>query len=172
MAGLTLAFVLFNRPRAATCMRRRDVSFTAHGLKMQVVDFKMALRKTRERLAFTVLINLTPDKQEKVAALVRLVVKQQDAAGRHPDAMLFADLADPPAQSRFWLAARVTNVWLKHLLVLFPTPAPLGRKYQGHSLRSGAGSQASAIGLPLPMIAEIMGPASRETTLRSYARTR
>ena len=171
-AGLTLAFVLFNRPGAAACMRRRDVSFTAHGLELQVVDFKMALRTGRERLAFTVPINTMPDKQDKVAALVRLVVEQHDAAGRHPDAMLFADPADPPAQRRFWLAARVTNVWLKRLLVLLPTPAPLGGKYQGHSLRSGAGSEAYAIGLPLPMIAEMMGHASTETTLRSYVRTR
>jgi len=127
-AGLTLAFVLFNRRRAAACMRRRDVSFTAHGLTLQVVDFSMALRTKQEPLAFKVSINLTPDKQEKVAALVRLVVKQHDAVGRHPDAMLFADLANPPAQRRFWLAARVTNVWLKRRLVLFPSPAPLGGK--------------------------------------------
>ena len=117
-------------------------------------------------------INTTPDTPDKVDALVRLVVDQHDAAGRHPEAMLFADPSVPPAQRRFWLAARVTNVWLKRLLTLLPTPAPLGGKYQAHSLRSGAGSEAYAIGLPLPMIAEMMGHASPQTTIRSYVRTR
>jgi len=171
-AGLPLDFVLFNLPGAVACMRRCDVSFTAHGLELQVVDFKMALRTGRERLAFMVPINTTPDTPDKVAALVRLVVDQYDAAGRHPDAMLFANPSAPPAQSRFWLPARTANVWLKRLLTLIPTPTPLGGKYQAHFLRSGAGSEASAIGLPLPTIAEMTGHASPETPLRSYVRTR
>jgi len=66
----------------------------------------------------------------------------------------------------------VTNTWLRHLLELLPLPAPLGGKYQGHSLRSGAGSEAFAIALPVVMVAEMMGHASVETTSLSYIKTR
>ena len=170
-SGLVLAFILFNRPGAAACMRRCDVRFITHGLELQVVDFQMALRTGRERLAFTVPIDVEPAKVDEIAMLLRLVVAAHDATGRAPAAMLFADPAEPPAQRLFWLAARVTNVWLQRLLCLLPTPAPLGGRYQGHSLRSGAGTEAYAIGLPLPMIAEMMGHASTDTTLRAYVRT-
>jgi len=64
-AGLVLAFILFNRPGAAACMGRCDVSFTAHGLELQVVDFKLALRTGRERLTFTVPINVDPPRSTR-----------------------------------------------------------------------------------------------------------
>lgn len=171
-AGLVLGYVLFNRPGAAACMRRCDVAFTPHGMELQVVDFKMALRTGRERLAFTVPLDCDPTKRDKVALLLRLTVARHDAGNRHPKAMLFADPSLPAPTRRFWLAARVTNSWLRRMLELLPLPAPLGGKYQGHSLRSGAGTEAYAIGLPLPMIAEMMGHASVETTLRCYVKTR
>lgn len=171
-AGLVLGYVLFNRPGAAACMRRCDVAFTTHGMELQVVDFKMALRTGRERLAFTVPIGSDPAKPDKVAQLLRLAIHRHDASGRHPQEMLFADPAWPAPARRFWLAARVTNKWLRRAMELLPLAAPLGGKYQGHSLRSGAGSEAYAIGIPLPMIAEMMGHASIETKLRSYVKTR
>jgi len=166
-AGLVLGYILFNRPGAAACMRRCDVAFTPFGMELQVVDFKMALRTGRERLAFTVPIHWDGDKDDKVARLLRLVVARHDAAGRHPQAMLFADLALPTPLRRYWLAARVTNKWLQRLMTELPIAAPLGGRYQGHSLRAGAGSEAYAIGVPAPVIAEMMGHASVETTLRS-----
>lgn len=171
-AGLVRGYVLFNRPGAAACMRRRDVRFTTNGLELQVVDLKMALRTGRERLAFTVPVDCNPAKTDKVAALLRLAVRRHDAANLHPDAMLFADPALPAPARLYWLAARVTNLWLRRVGDFLPLTAPLGGKYQGHSFRSGAGSEAYAIGLPLPMIAEMMGHASIETTLRSYFKTR
>lgn len=170
-AGLVLGYVLFNRPGAAACMRRCDVAFTAHGMELQVVDFKLALRAGRERLAVTVPVDLDKGKPDKVAALLRLVLAQHDDGGRHPRALLFADPALPAPVRRFWLAARVTNVWLQNLMRLLPLHVPLGGRYQGHSLRSGAGTEAYAIGLPLPMFAELMGHASIETTLRNYVKT-
>jgi len=171
-AGLALGYVLFNRPGAAACMRRCDVAFTAHGLELQVVDFKMALRTGRERLSFTVPVDVDPAKPDKVADLVRLALRSHDAAARHPRAMLFADPALPAPTRRFWLAARVTNSWLQRAMQQLQLVAPLGGRYQGHSLRSGAATEAYAIGLPVPMIAEMMGHASVETTLRNYVKTR
>lgn len=171
-AGLVLCYVLFNRPGAAACMRRCDVTFTEHGMELQVIDFKMALRTGRERLAFTVPVDVDASKPDKVATLIRLVVARHDAAGREPRALLFADPALPAPARRFWLAARVTNTWLQNIMRLLPLHVPLGGRYQGHSLRSGAGTEAYAIGLPIPMIAEMMGHASIETTLRNYVKTR
>lgn len=113
-----------------------------------------------------------PAKPDRVATLLRRVVHDHDAAGRHLLDLLFADPGRPAAERRFWLAARVTNTWLQRLLTLVPLQAPVGGRYQGHSLRSGAGIEAYAIGVPLPAIAEMMGHASVETTLRSYVRTR
>lgn len=57
-SGLALGYVLINRPGAAACMRRCDVAFSAHGLDVQVVDFKLALRTGRERLAVTIPVDL------------------------------------------------------------------------------------------------------------------
>jgi len=171
-AGLVLGYVLFNRPGAAACMRRCDVAFTDHGMELQIVDFKMALRTGRERLTFTVPIDVEPGKPDRVARLLRLVIAQHDANRRHRTAMLFADPALPAPARQYWLAARVTNKWLQRLMALLPLPAPLGGRYQGHSLRSGAGSEAYAIGLPVAMVAEMMGHATVETTLRSYIKTR
>lgn len=171
-AGLVLCYLLFNRPGAAACLRRCDLAFTPHGLEAQVVDFKLALRTGRERIAITVPVDWQDGKVDRVANLLRLVTARHDAAGRHPRAMLFANPTAPATHRRYWLAARITNTWLKHLLVVLPLAAPLGGRYQGHSLRAGAGSEAFAVGVPVPVIAELMGHASIETTLRSYIQTR
>lgn len=171
-AGLVLGFLLFNRPGAAACMRHMDVAFTRHGMELQIVDFKLALRTGRERHAFTVPINCDSAVPDKPAALVRLVWDQHIAAGRRPEHMLFADPHLPPPVRAFSLAARVTNVWLRRLLRLAPVPVPLGGIYQGHSLRSGAASEAYAIGVPLPMVSEMLGHASLETTMRAYVKAR
>lgn len=171
-AGLVLCYVLFKRPGAAACMRWCDVAFTDQGMELQVIDFKLALRTGRERLAFTLPVNVDGSEPDKVADLMRLVVARHEAAGRHPRALLFADPALPAPARRFWLAARVTNTWLKLIMQLLPLHVPLSVRYQGHSLRSGAGTEACAIGLPIPMIAEVMRHVSVETTLRNYVKTR
>lgn len=171
-AGLVLAYLLFNRPGAAACIRHKDVAFTANGLELQVVDFKMALRTGRERHAFTVPIHCDPAVPDKPAALVRLVWAQHLAAGREPNDLLFADPHLPPPVRKFNLAARVTNTWMRRLLRLVPVLVPLGGIYQGHSLRSGAATEAHAIGVPLPMVSEMLGHSSLEVTLRAYVKTR
>jgi len=171
-AGLVLGFLLFNRPGAAACMRHKDVAFTPNGMELQIVDFKLALRTGRERHAFTVPIDCNPDVRDRPAALVRLVWEQHRAAGRGTAALLFADPHLPPEVRLFNLAARVTNVWLRRLLGLVPVPVTLGGIYQGHSLRSGAATAAYSIGVPLPMVAEMLGHSSMEVTMRSYVKSR
>lgn len=116
-------------------------------------------------------MDLYKDKPEKVAAVIRLVLARHDDGGRYPRALLFADLALPAPVRRFWLAARVTNTWLQHVMWLLLLHIPLGGRYQEQSLRGGPGNEAYAIGLPLPTIAELMGHASIETTLSNYVQT-
>lgn len=171
-AGIVLAFLLFNRPGAAACMRAKNVAFTALGLVLPVVDFKLALRTGRERHAFTVPIMSGAAAPDKPAELIRLVWDQHHAAGRAPAALLFADPTLPAALRRFHLAARVTNVWLRRLLALAPVPVPLGGVFQGHSLRSGAATEAYGIVVPLPMVSEMLGHASMEVKMRAYVKTR
>lgn len=156
-AGLVLGYILFNRSGAAACMRYCDLAFTATGLEMQIVDFKMALRTGRERHAFTVPINCTPGTVDRPAALIRHVCDEHRAAGRAPRALLFANPALPAPARLFHLAARCTNSWLKRLLDILPLPAPLGGIYQDHSVRSGAATEAYALDIPLPMISEMLG---------------
>lgn len=153
-------------------MRRCDVDFTPHGMELQIIDFKMALRTGRERLAFTVPIDWDEENDHIVARLLRLVVERRDAAGRHPHAMHFVDPSTPLPSRRYWLAARITSSWVHRVMQALSIAVPIGGRYQGHSLRAVAGSEAYAIGVPAPMIAEVMGHASVKTTQRSYVKTR
>lgn len=61
-AGLVLGYVLFNKPGTAACVRRCDVAFSTHGMGVQVVVFKLALRTGRERLAVTVPVDVDKDR--------------------------------------------------------------------------------------------------------------
>jgi len=171
-AGLVLGFLLFNRPGATACMRSCGVAFSPHGMELQIVDFKLALWTGHERHAFTVPIDGDATRVDKPVALVRLVWDQHRAAARARNALLFADPALPPPVRLFHLAARTTNFWLRRVLSILPLRAPLGGVYQDHSVRSGAATEAYALGVPLPMISEMLGHASLEPTLRGYVRTR
>lgn len=53
-----------------------------------------------------------------------------------------------------------------------PVHLPLGGIYQGHSLRSGAATAAYSIGVPLPMVVEMLGHSSTEVNMRSYVKSR
>jgi len=170
-AGLALAYMLFNRPGAAACIRAKDLMFTDAAMEAQLVDFKMALRTGRERHTFSVPLN-GAGKSERPMQLVRRVLVAHYAARRDPAAMLFADPAAPPAQRRFHLAARVTGRWLARLREVVPLRTPLGGVYQGHSVRKGAASEAYALGVPVAVIAELLGHVSTQTSWQSYIRTR
>ena len=170
-AGLTLAYLLFNRPGAAACIRAEDLHFTDDALEAQLVDFKMATRTGRERHTFSVPYN-GPDKADRPMLLLRRVLAAHHAAHRHPSAMMFADPAAPAAQRRFHLGARITARWLSRLREVVPLRTPLGGVYQGHSVRKGAASEAYALGIPVAIIAELLGHASTQTSLQHYIRTR
>lgn len=101
-----------------------------------------------------------------------MVWDQHRAAGRAPQALLFGDPSLLAPTRLFHLAARCTNTWMRNLLAHLPLPAPLGGVYQGHSVRSGAATEAYALYIPLPVISEMLGHAALETTLRDHVRTR
>jgi len=170
-AGLALAYMLFNRPGAAACIRAQDLRFTDVALEAQLVDFKMALRSGRERHTFSVPLNAA-DTPDRPMLLVRRVLAAHYAAGRHAAAMLFSNPAASPTQRRFHLASRVTGRWLMRLREVVPLRTPLGGVYQGHSVRKGAASEAYALGVPVAAIAELLGHVSTQTSLQSYIRTR
>lgn len=83
-AGNVLGYILFKRPGSAACMRPCDVSFTELGLELQEVDFKVALRTGRERLAFTVPVDWDGNNVDHVSRLLLLGLQRHDEAERHP----------------------------------------------------------------------------------------
>ena len=170
-AGLALAYMLFNRPGAAACIRAQDLRFTNVALEAQPVDFKMSLRTGRERHTFSVPLNGAA-KADRPMLLVRRVLASHYAAYLHPAAMLFADPAAPPTERRFHLAARITGRWLTRLRELVLLRTPLGGLFQGHLVRRCAASEAYALGVPVAVIAELLGHLSPQTSLQSYIRTR
>lgn len=137
----------------------------AHGMELQIVDLKMALRTGRERLAFFVPVEVEPGQPHRVAQLLCLAVAQNEACRRYAATMLFADPALPTPARRLWLAARIKNQWIQTLMRLLPLLAPLGRTWQSHSFCCCAASEANAIGLPVSMDAKMLGHGSVTATL-------
>lgn len=93
--GLVQGYVLFNRLGAAACIRRCDLAFTANGMELQFIEFKIALRTGRERLVLTAQVDVEPGHPNRIAQLLRLDMAQHDSRGRHAAKMLFADPAVP-----------------------------------------------------------------------------
>eukprot|EP00170_Pyropia_yezoensis_P008222 contig_34259_g8249 len=53
-AGLTLSFLMCNRPGAAANLRARDVRLMENGLEVQVPTYKMGILKQGERIALRI----------------------------------------------------------------------------------------------------------------------
>lgn len=171
-AGMVLGYLVLNRPGAAACVRWCDIAFTAHGLELQQVDFKLALRTGRERHAFTVPVNRAPGVVDKLVELVRLVWRQHCDAGRAPKALFFSDPALPAQVRLFHLEARTTNVWLRRVLGILRIAVPLGGVYQGHAVRAVAATRRTPSAFPSLPSPEMLGHRSLHTTLRCYVGTR
>lgn len=64
------------------------------------------------------------------------------------------------------LPARVTGTCLRRQLALVPFRPPLGTRWSGHSVRSGAATEAHAVGVDDALLRQLMGLADAETAHR------
>lgn len=163
IAGVALAYLLFNRPGAASHMRACDIYPTARGLEVQVPDYKMGVLKDGERIAYTVPVAPGGWAHDAVLPLVRSHWLAHRRDGRPAAERLFA-----PAGQRSPLPLQIVTTWLRELLVAFPVRAPLGSTWSGHSPRAGAASEAHALGLSDALIRQLMGIADIKTAYRHY----
>jgi len=67
-------------------------------------------------MTFTVPVDWDPPRVDQVAALLRLTIARQVANSGHQKAMLFAEPTLPAPVRWSWLAARVTNKRLRHVM--------------------------------------------------------
>lgn len=141
IAGLSLAFLLLKRPGAASHKRALDVFPTRRGLQVQVPDYKMAVLKDGDRIAYTVPTAAVGWRSDRPLRIIRAHWRAHVAAGRPRNERLFGLAGTVQA-----LPAGVVTRWMRDLLVLAPTPAPLGTKWSGLFLRAGAASEAHALG--------------------------
>jgi len=163
LAGTVLAYLLFNRPGAASHMRAMDVHPTSGGLEVQVPDDKMGVLKDGERIAYTVPVLPAGWGADPVLRLVREHWRAHRTAGRAAGERLFG-----PVGQAAPLPLRVVGTWLRELLTLVPVRAPVGTKWSGHSLRAGAASEAHALGLRDALIRQLMGLDDIKTAYRHY----
>lgn len=123
VAVVTLAYLLFNRPGAASHMRACDVFPTVGGLEVQVPDYKMGVLKDGERITYTVPVSAGGWERDPVLPLVRGHWRAHRAAGRPAADRLFA-----PAGQRAPLPLQVVTACMRELLLLSDFRAPLGTK--------------------------------------------
>lgn len=105
IAGVALAYTLFNRPGAASHMRACDIFPTARGLEIQIPDFKMGVLKDAERIAYMVPVAPGGWTADCVLLLLREHWRAHRAAGRPAAERLFA----PPGR-RAPLPLKIVNV--------------------------------------------------------------
>jgi len=66
------------------------------------------------------------------------------------------------------IGPRVTSRWLRQALGWLQVAPPLGTRWTGKSIRSGAATAANAVGVPLAVVAAYMEHSSTATTARHY----
>eukprot|EP00168_Porphyra_purpurea_P002131 TRINITY_DN124_c0_g1_i4.p1 TRINITY_DN124_c0_g1~~TRINITY_DN124_c0_g1_i4.p1 ORF type:complete len:257 (-),score=28.79 TRINITY_DN124_c0_g1_i4:623-1303(-) len=159
-AGLVLAFLMFNRPGAAAALRAADMVFTHQGLRVQQPFHKIETR-TRARSAF--LIPVHPNGYRADAPLRFLWRFRRDylAGGDSLWSPIFAGPGEVPGP-------RVTSRWLKKLLLWLGVSPPVGVRWSGKSLRSGAATAANSVRVPLPVVAAYMEHGETAVTARHY----
>ena len=159
-AGLVLAFLMFNRPGAASAMRAADLHFTSAGLRVQQAFHKSEAR-TRARSAFLVPVHPLGYSHDTPLTFLRAYRRAFLAAGGQPFDPLFAAPGLTPGP-------RVTSAWLHALLSWLRATPPLGVPWTGKSIRSGAATAANAVGVPLPVVAAYMEHSESAVTARHY----
>lgn len=164
-AGITLAYLMFNRPGAAANVRARDLRLTPAGFQVQVPVYKMGVLKKGRRLAFTIPFAADGWSADPSLRLLRRVWTLHYRSGRAAEEHIFS----PPGRSALQpLPTYAVTSWLRRLLPLTTCTPPLGVKWTGHSPRAGAASSAYAIGLPPPLIQQMMGLSSVDTAYKHY----
>lgn len=163
IAGTALAFLLFNRPGAASHMRALNIFPARAGLEVQVPDYKGAVLKDADRLVYTVPVAACGWAGDRALRIIRNHWRAHMAAGRPLAERLFA-----PAGTTKPLPTRIVTRWMRDLLALTAVRAPLGTKWSGHSLRAGAASEAHAIGLSDALLRQLMGLADIKTAYLHY----
>jgi len=163
-AGLLTAFLMFNRPGAAAAMRAVDCVFGPEGLHVQQAFHKSETR-TGSRVAFTIPVHPLGYQHDPVLCFLRSYRADFLAAGGRLFSPLFAPLGAT-------LSPRVTSRWLEQVLTWLQVAPPVGVKWRGKSIRSGAASAANSIGVPLPVVAAYMEHKETATTARHYVDAR
>ena len=164
-AGITLACLMFNRPGAAANVRARDVHLTATGFQVQVPIYKMRVLKKGRRLAFSIPTAACGWGADPPMRLLRSVWVEHYRSGRAASEHLFA----PPGRGALQpLPTQGVTAWMRRLLPFTTRTPPLGVKWTGHSPRAGAASSAYAVGLPPPLIRQMMGLSSVDTAYKHY----
>lgn len=121
VAATALAFWLVNRPGAASHMRALDIFPPRAGLEVQVPDYKSAVLKDADRLAYTVPVAASGWAGDRALRLIRSLWRVHMAAGRPHDERLFA-----PAGTFRPLPTRIVTRWMRELLARTAIRAPLG----------------------------------------------
>lgn len=163
-AGSITAYLSFNRPGAASAMRTIDCTFSPDGLQVQT-PFHKSETRTRTRAAFTIPVH---PKGYKHGAPLRFL-RDFHTAHRSAGGSLHAPLFSPAGAT---LGPRVTTRWLQQVLQWFGLSPPLGCRWTGKSIRSGAATAANSVGVPLPVVAAYMIHKESATTARYYVDAR
>lgn len=159
-AGLVLAFLMFNRPGAAASMRAADMTFTTHGLRVQQA-FHKSEGRTRSRSAFLVPVHPHGYRSDAPLRFLLAFHRHYLAAGGSPLAPIFAAVGDRPGP-------RVTSHWLRLVLGWLGASPPVGLRWSGKLLRTGAATAANAVGVPLAVVAAYMEHSQTAVTARRY----
>eukprot|EP00170_Pyropia_yezoensis_P004650 contig_18948_g4663 len=163
-AGLLLAYIMFNRPGAAAARRAIDCLFTPTGLQVQLV-FHQSEGRTESRAAFRIPVYPLGCKYDPVLRFLAAYRADFLAAGGR----LFAPLFAPPGTT---LGPRSTSRWLRLALSCLGVKPPIGTRWRGKSIRSGAATAANSVGVPLPVVAAYMEHKDTATTARHYVDAR
>lgn len=159
-AGLVLAFLMFNRPGTAASIRAADMNFTPQGLRVQQA-FHKSEGRTSSRSVFLVPVHPHGYRSDAPLRFTLAFHRHYVAAGGSPWARIFAAVGDRPGP-------RVTSHWLRLVLGWLGVSPPVGVRWSGKSLRSGAATAANAVGVPLAVVAAYMENSQTAVTARSF----